>query len=109
MAHGPRFIYTARMSADRPVFDMPDFLTDGRGRCSDLPGNVKDKFTETSTRAYGQRARDEAAVHCGLCPFARECAAWAQTKEQDGVWGGVWFKKGKPANKREEVRLRDAA
>lgn len=107
MVTGPRFIYTGKMAAERPKFEVPEFLGFGHGRCAKV--GDPDDFTETSTRRDGIAARERAKAVCRSCPFEEECLAWAESSGQDGVWGGVWLKGGKPANKREEVARRAAA
>jgi hypothetical protein len=94
-------------ASNRPKFAYPEFLAEGLGECAKK--GDPDDFTETSTRKEGFRARNRAKAVCEDCPFRKECAAWAEDTEQSGVWGGIWWRDGAPANKEEEVMRRVAA
>jgi hypothetical protein len=69
---------------------LPDFLSDGRGRCAEW-GNPDD-FTNESHRTAGWQARARAVAVCRPCEHRNACLLWALDTNQVGVYGATTTK-----------------
>jgi len=80
-----------RLELGRPMLNHRD----DRPACAEAPSTSFDRLNHavsTGRRVVEvpQEIKMAAKLYCGECPIMAECAAWADTKREEGLWGGSY-------------------